>query len=233
MRILFVEDDATLGEVTLRALGTQSWAVDWVREANNLNHLVQSGQFDLILLDVGLPGVDGLTALRRLRVAGIKTSVLLLTARDAVDERVQGLQCGADDYLIKPFALAELLARIQAVMRRVHAFVTDDITLGNLRMDLAAKRLFINQKSVELLPREWAVLYYLLKNMGRVVSKEQILSAIFNWDKSPGSNTAEVYVSRLRTKLAEADVKIQTVRGFGYLLETPVEQVGSSDAGYP
>lgn len=219
MRILFVEDDIALGEVTARALRSQSWVVDWIKVAESLPSALEAASFDLIVLDVGLPGIDGFEALRRLRAQGNRAPVLMLTARDAVEDRVIGLQTGADDYLVKPFALAELLARIQALARRANAFHSDEIVLGKLRMSLTAKRVFIGQQPIELLPREWAVLLYLLKNVDKVVSKEQILDAVFGWNDAPANNTIEVYVSRLRTKLVATKVIIRTIRGFGYLLE--------------
>ena len=219
MRILFVEDDMALGEVIVRALRSQSWAIDWIKAAESIPTSLHLASYDQIVLDVALPGIDGFEALRRLRAQGNSTAVLILTARDAVEDRVHGLQIGADDYLVKPFALAELLARIQALTRRANAFLNDEILIGRLRMDLTAKRAFIDQQPIELLPREWAVLLYLLKNVGKVVSKEQILEAVFGWDDTPANNTIEVYVSRLRSKIVSTSVNIRTVRGFGYLLE--------------
>lgn len=219
MRILFVEDDIALGEVVVRALQSQGWAIDWIKAAESIPSSLQSASYDLIVLDVALPGVDGFEALRRLRGQGNDTVVLMLTARDAVEDRVHGLQTGADDYLTKPFALAELLARIRALTRRANSLLNDEIVLGQLRMDLSAKRVSVDGQAIELLPREWAVLFYLLKNVGRVVSKEQILEAVFGWSDAPANNAIEVYVSRLRSKLVNAKLSIRTVRGFGYLLE--------------
>lgn len=219
MRILFVEDDTALGEVIVRALSSQGWAIDWIKVAESIPASLEVASYDLAILDVALPGIDGFEALRRLRAQGNKIPVLMLTAKDTIEDRVHGLQTGADDYLVKPFALAELLARIQALTRRTNAFLTDKFVIGKLRMDLTAKRAFIDDHAIELLPREWAVLIYLLKNVGKVVSKEQILEAVFGWDDTPASNTIEVYVSRLRSKIATTDVGIRTIRGFGYLLE--------------
>jgi len=221
MRILFIEDDEQLGEVTRRALLTQGWTVDWLQAADGLVALLRQTAFDVLLLDVGLPGLDGFSALHALRAAGIKTPVLMLTARDQVADRVHGLSLGADDYLIKPFALAELFARVNALARRATDFVSSTRTLGNLLIDVATKEVRINNQRVELLPREWAVLHFLIRNSGRVVSKEQILDALFGWDDAPSANAAEVYVSRLRAKISAASVSIQTVRGFGYRLIAP------------
>jgi two-component system OmpR family response regulator len=227
MRILFIEDDEQLGEVTRRALLSQGWTVDWLRGAAGLVGLLRQAAFDVLLLDIGLPGVDGFTAVQQVRAAGIKTPVLMLTARDQVADRVQGLSVGADDYLVKPFALAELFARVNALVRRSSAFVSPILVLGNLSFNVASKRVLIDDQPIELLPREWAVLHYLLRNSGRVVSKEQILDALFGWEDAPSANAAEVYVSRLRAKISAATISIQTVRGFGYRLNPP------SDADAP
>lgn len=219
MRILLVEDDLALGETTARALRSQSWAVDWIKSGESILTAVKLANYDLVILDVGLPGIDGFEVLRRLRAQFQSMPVLMLTARDAVEDKVHGLQLGADDYLVKPFALTELLARIQALTRRFHARQHNELILGKLRLDLVAKRAFVFDKPVEFLPREWAVLVYLMSNSGKVVSKEQILDAISGWDESPSGNAIEVYISRLRTKLTGSNVSIRAIRGFGYLVE--------------
>jgi DNA-binding response OmpR family regulator len=219
MRILLVEDDPALGEATARALRSQSWAVDWAKNGESISNAAKLAAFDLVVLDVGLPDIDGFEVLRRLRAQHNEMPILMLTARDSVEDRVHGLQLGADDYLVKPFALTELLARIQALTRRFHARQHNELMLGSLRLDLIAKRAFLADKPIELLPREWAVLVYLLNNIGKVVSKEQILEAISGWDETPSGNAIEVYVSRLRTKLAESNISIRAIRGFGYLVE--------------
>lgn len=219
MRILLVEDDLSLGETTARALRSQSWVVDWAQNGESISSAVKVATYDLVVLDVGLPGIDGFEVLRRLRAHYEMMPILMLTARDAVEDKVHGLQLGADDYLVKPFALTELLARIQALTRRSHARQHNELILANLRLDLIAKRVFISGKPLELLPREWAVLVYLLNNSGKVVSKEQILDAISGWDDSPSSNAIEVYISRLRAKLLGSGISIRAIRGFGYLVE--------------
>lgn len=219
MRILLVEDDLALGETTARALRSQSWAVDWIKSGESILTAVKLANYDLVILDVGLPGIDGFEVLRRMRAHRETMPVLMLTARDAVEDRVHGLQLGADDYLVKPFALTELLARIQALTRRFYARQHNEVLLANLRLDLIAKRAYLSNKAIELLPREWAVLVYLLNNSGKVLSKEQILDAITGWDESPSGNAIEVYISRLRGKLAGSGVSIRAIRGFGYLLE--------------
>ncbi len=225
MRILLVEDDVPLGEATTRALRSQQWAVDWTRFGESVTNMVSLASYDIIILDVGLPGVDGFEILRSLRARSESLPILMLTARDAVEDRVHGFELGADDYLVKPFAFRELAARIQALTRRSHARQHNEILLGTLRMDLTAKRAYLNEKPLELLPREWAVLEYILNNVGKVVSKEQILEAISGWDEAPSSSAIEVYISRLRTKLTPAGISIRTIRGFGYLAEEPVNEI--------
>ncbi len=221
MRVLFVEDDEQLGEVTRRALMSQGWMVDWLRSAATLVATLRRTEFDVLLLDIGLPDEDGFSALSRVRAAGLSLPVLMLTARDQIDDRVHGLSVGADDYLIKPFALAELLARVNALVRRSSAMVSPTTHFGNLCINVTTKQALIDNQPVELLPREWAVLHFLLRHIGRVVSKEQILDAVFGRDDAPSPNAAEVYVSRLRAKISAASVSIRTVRGFGYMLTPP------------
>ena len=219
MRILLVEDDAALADTTTRALQSQGWAVDWSTRGEQVAQSVLQDPYDLVVLDIGLAGIDGFETLRRLRAAGSTTPVLMLTARDAVEDRVRGLEGGADDYLVKPFAITELVARVRVLTRRARVRRDDTLVLGSLRMDLAAKRVFANSVAVELSAREWSVLEYLLARVGKVVSKEQILQGIAGWDEVLSENAVEVYVSRLRSKLEPAGVRVRTIRGFGYLLE--------------
>ena len=175
---------------------------------------------DVLVLDIGLPGLDGFDIVRRLRARGSRLPVLLLTARDAVEDRVRGLETGADDYLVKPFASAELVARVRALARRAAAAgLPAALSLGELVLDNAAKRARVRGRVVELSAREWTVLEFLLQHGGRVVSKQQIIDAILPWGDDLTFNAVEVYVSRLRMKIADAGVVIRTIRGFGYLLE--------------
>jgi len=227
MRILLVEDDTYLGESTVRALRSQQWFVDWIRNGDSVINMISLTSYDAVILDVGLPGIDGFEVLHSLRSQNNSLPVLMLTARDTIDDRVYGFQLGADDYLIKPFALKELVARILAITRRFHTRQSNEIIFGILRIDLTAKRAYLSDKPLELLPREWAVLVYILNNLGKVVSKEQILEAISDWDEAPSSNAIEVYISRLRTKLSPAGISIRTIRGFGYLIEESVNGVQS------
>jgi two-component system, OmpR family, response regulator len=225
MRILLVEDDPALADSTRRALEAQGWAVDWSARGEPVATSVKQDPYDLVILDIGLAGIDGFETLRRVRLQGSTTPVLMLTARDAVEDRVRGLEGGADDYMVKPFALAELVARVRVLTRRGQAQATQRLTLGALLMDLSAKRVFISAegneraREIELASREWAVLEYLLERAGKVVAKEQIVQGIAGWDDSLSENAVEVYVSRVRAKIEPAGVRVRTVRGFGYLLE--------------
>nr|MCU0952377.1 response regulator transcription factor [Burkholderiaceae bacterium] len=178
MHILLVEDDPQLADSTARALRSQGWAVDVTARGEPVAPSVRQDPYDLVILDVGLPGIDGFEALRRLRAQGSATPVLMLTARDAVEDRVRGLDAGADDYLVKPFALTELLARARVLVRRAQARLADRLTVGLLTMDLDAKRAFIGEAALELSAREWSVLEYLMARADKVVAKEQILQSI-------------------------------------------------------
>ena len=219
MRLLLVEDDPALANSTTRALESQGWTVDWTARGEPVPQSLRQDAYDLVILDIGLAGIDGFETLRRVRAQGSTTPVLMLTARDAVEDRVRGLEGGADDYLVKPFAVAELVARVRVLTRRAQARSEDALSLGALRMDLVARRVFVGEKALEVSAREWSVLEFLLARVGKVVAKEQILQSIAGWDESLSENAIEVYVSRLRAKLEPADLRIRTVRGFGYLLE--------------
>jgi two-component system, OmpR family, response regulator len=219
MHILLAEDDPALAELTMRALRSQGWAVDHTPRGEPVPASVKSDPYDLLILDIGLPGIDGLETLKRVRAQGSTLPVLMLTARDAIEDRVQGLETGADDCLVKPFALAELIARIRVLTRRHEARQGSVLAMGGLRMDREAKRAWIGEQPLELSAREWAVLEYLLGRVGHVVGKEQILQAISGWDDALSENAVEVYVSRLRPKIEPAGLRIRAVRGFGYLVE--------------
>ena len=220
MRLLLVEDDPALANSTTRALQSQGWTVDWSTRGEPVPQSVKQDAYDLVILDIGLAGIDGFETLRRLRAQGSATPVLMLTARDAVEDRVRGLEGGADDYLVKPFAVAELVARVRVLTRRAQARSEDALSLGALRMDLSARRVFVGEQPLEVSAREWSVLEFLLGRVGKVVAKEQILQSIAGWDEALSENAIEVYVSRLRAKIEPAGLRIRTVRGFGYLLET-------------
>jgi DNA-binding response OmpR family regulator len=219
MQILLVEDDAVLADGLVRVLQGQGMLVELARDGLGADQLLAAGTYAVAVLDIGLPGIDGFEVVRRLRARGSSLPVLLLTARDAVEDRVHGLELGADDYLVKPFATPELVARIRALARR-NGPAASSLSAGRLVLDVAARRARVGDKALDLSVREWAVLQYLLQHSGRVVSKQQIVDAIQPWGDDLTLNAVEVYVSRLRAKLEDAGVAIRTIRGFGYLLET-------------
>jgi two-component system, OmpR family, response regulator len=219
MRILLVEDDEILAESTARALRSQSWVVDRSARGEPVPRSLREDRYDVLILDIGLAGIDGFETLRRVRAQGSEVPVLLLTARDAVEDRVRGLEGGADDYLIKPFALSELVARARALVRRSQARVGNELRLAALRMDLEARRAFVGDEPLSLSAREWEVLSFLLARAGKVVAKEQIALSSQGWDLGVSDNAIEVCVSRLRAKIEPAGLKLRTVRGLGYLLE--------------
>lgn len=218
MHVLLVEDDSVLADGLSRILQGHGMLVEVVGDGLQADQALQRGQFAVAVLDIGLPGIDGFEVVRRLRARGSATPVLLLTARDAVEDRVRGLETGADDYLVKPFATAELVARIRALARRNTPAPTV-LALGQLSLDTSARRARIGERALELSVREWAVLEYLLQHASRVVSKQQIIDAILPWGDDLTLNAVEVYVSRLRLKLLDAGIAIRTIRGFGYMLE--------------
>lgn len=218
MRILVVEDDALVADAICRGLDKAGYAVDHVDSAERAENALAAENFDLAVVDIGLPGADGLTLLQRLRRAGTALPVLILTARDGLADRVSALDLGADDYLVKPFELPELIARCRALIRRSRSVSSAALAIGGMRLDLAAHRAEIDTVAVNLTRREWAVLECLALNAGRVVAKERLMQAIASWDVEIGANAIEVYVSRLRGKLGGA-VRILTVRGLGYRLD--------------
>lgn len=218
MHVLLVEDDAVLADGLSRILEGHGMQVEVVANGSVADHVLLRSEAAVAVLDIGLPGIDGFEVVRRLRARGSTMPVLLLTARDAVEDRVRGLETGADDYLVKPFATPELVARINALARR-NAAKPALLVLGQLSLDTGARRARIGERAVELSVREWAVLEYLLQHGGRVLSKQQIIDAIQPWGDDLTPNAVEVYVSRLRLKIADAGVAIRTIRGFGYMLE--------------
>lgn len=218
MRILVVEDDALLAQGLVRVLARSGHAIDHVATGLQADHALQRTPYELVVLDIGLPDIDGFEVLRRMRRSRSTTHVLVLTARDAVEDRVHGLDLGADDYLSKPFAIAEFEARVRALLRRTPA-PSGPRVIGALSVDTDIKRVKVNDVRVDLTAREWALLELFLARPGRVLSKEQIAEQLGNYDDSLCPNTVEVYVSRLRGKIEPGGVKIRTVRGFGYLWE--------------
>ncbi|MGF6527433.1 response regulator transcription factor [Variovorax sp. PvP013] len=226
MRILLVEDDAVLRDVMLRSLGDAGHRVDVATNVEDADHLWRIQPFDAVLLDLTLPAHagpvsvagSGLTVLRRARARGDRTPVLVLTARDRTDERIAGLDAGADDYLGKPFDLAEVEARLRALVRR--ALGTDDVAvLGTLSLDRKARRFAVDGDLLELPAREFEVLWELMSPPGRTVSKRTLSDKLSTFDEALGDNALEAFISRLRKKLAGSGASIRTLRGIGYLLE--------------
>ena len=216
MRILLVEDDALLGEGIRAGLRQDGYTLDWVRDGETAARAAATERFDLIVLDLGLPGVDGLSVLRRLRTGGNHAPVLILTARDTVADRIKGLDLGADDYLVKPFDLDELSARARALIRRSMGRATPLLEHGSLTLDPASHSVTYGGTPIELPPREFAVLRILMENATRVVSKARLQETLYGWDQDVESNAVEVHIHHLRKKLS-ADL-IKTVRGVGYTL---------------
>ena len=221
MRILVVEDDSVLRDGLTRSLRNAGYAVDTAQDGKIADDLLSVHTFDLLVLDLGLPGVDGLEVLRRLRRRGSAVPVLILTARDSVEDRVAGLDLGADDYMVKPFNLAELEARTRALVRRVQSAATARITHAALTLDTAARRAFVGSEALDLSAREVALLEALLLSTGRVVSKDQLADRLYGVSDEVGPNAIEVFVHRLRRKIEPAGVVIRTIRGLGYLVEKP------------
>jgi two-component system OmpR family response regulator len=219
VRILIVEDDATLASGIARILEGEGHAVDLVASGEQAVLGARQERFDVMILDVGLPGIDGFEVLRRLRATGQRIPVLVLTARDALDDRIRGLDLGADDYMAKPFAMPELAARVRALVRRSQAQTGPKVVHGPLVLDTLARRATLGGDPLDLAAREWAVLEVLLARVEKIVSKESIIQAVASWGEELTPNAIEVYVSRLRAKLEPAGVRIRTVRGFGYMLE--------------
>ena len=219
MRVLIVEDDPLLADGLTETLRRNGYVVDAVGTAEKADAALLVADIDLVILDIGLPGADGFDWLRRFRQRGGEQGVMVLTARDALADRVHGLNVGADDYLAKPFATEELLARVSALARRGRAIRSRVIEHGPLTMDLARKRVSINGAPLDLSQREYAILEYLLSNVDAIVGKDKIGRAVTSWDEELSSNAVEVHLSRLRAKIEPAGIRIRTIRGLGYLVE--------------
>jgi two-component system, OmpR family, response regulator len=219
MRILIAEDDSILADGLTRSLRQSGYAVDHVRNGTEADSALSMQTFDLLILDLGLPLMPGLEVLRRLRGRNSALPVLILTAADSVDERVKGLDLGADDYMAKPFALNELEARVRALTRRGAGGGPTVVKHGSLSFDQVGRIAFVNEQVIELSARELGVLEVLLQRTGRLVSKEQLVNHLCEWGEEVSNNAIEVYVHRLRKKIEAAGARIVTVRGLGYSLE--------------
>lgn len=229
MRILLVEDDPALSLGVASGLGREGWQVDCLDDGEQALSEGLLGQYDLCILDLGLPRRGGMDVLRHWRAKGVRMPVLLLTARDELQDRVQGLDAGADDYLVKPFDLPELLARVRALKRRADGRVDDLLRLGELCLHLDSRELLHRGERVSLSPRELALTEMLMSKPGRVVPKETIVARLSSWEADFSENSVEVYIHRLRKRFADLGVAIRTVRGFGYVME-PATPDGSDRA---
>ncbi|MBI4192563.1 MAG: response regulator [Betaproteobacteria bacterium] len=219
MRVLIAEDDPVLADALMRSLRQSDFAVDCAHDGEQADHVLTAQNYDLVILDLGLPKLDGFEVLKRLRRRGAMVPVLVLTARDALTDRVKGLDLGADDYLTKPFDLPELEARMRALIRRGYSGGGSLLMHGPLTLDTGGRRATLDGAPLELSARELGVLEILMLRSGRVVNKEQLAEKLYGWDEEVGSNAIEVCVHRLRRKLEPAGVAIRTIRGLGYLLE--------------
>ena len=219
MRLLLVEDDADLQRSLKKALGDAGYAVDQAFDGEEGHFLGDTEPYDVVILDLGLPKMDGVRVLQQWRKAGRMMPVLILTARDSWSDKVAGFDAGADDYLAKPFYTEELLARLRALLRRAAGIATAEIEIGPLRIDTRSSRVSLNGNPIKLTSLEYRLLAYLAHHKGRVVSRTELVEHLYDQDFDRDSNTIEVFVGRLRKKL-EADL-IQTVRGLGYCLDDP------------
>ena len=216
MRILIVEDDPLLGDAFRVGLRQAGFETDWVRDGVAAAHALKTEPYGAVVLDLGLPRLEGLELMRRLRAAGNKVPVVIVTARDAVEDRVQGLDSGADDYVVKPVDLQELAARLRALIRRARGEAAPVLRVGELALEPAAHRVTFRGRAVELQAREFALLQELMANAGRVLSREQLEQRLYAWGEEVESNAVEVHIHHLRRKLAPG--LIRTVRGVGYLM---------------
>lgn len=220
MRILLVEDDPILGDGIRAGLRHDGYTVDWITQGTQAALALKSAEFDLLVLDLNLPGKSGLDILRELRHNKLSLPVLILTARDTIEDRVKGLDSGADDYLVKPFDLDELLARIRALLRRSQGRSQPLITHQNLLLDPAAHAVTLDDKPVELSRVEFHILHMLLESRGRVLSRQRLEEGLYGWAKDIDSNTIEVHIHHLRKKLGT--LIIRTIRGVGYIIDKPI-----------
>lgn len=215
MRLLVIEDDLMIGESLHRALRADGYAVDWLRDGNDALAALKDTTYDFVLLDLGLPGISGIEVLKSLRRAHNDVPVMILTARDDVDDRVQGLDNGADDYLVKPFSLQELEARMRAVMRRKTGRSEPAIQCGALQLNPVTKELSYGDVTAQLSAREYAIMHALMERPGSVLSRAQLEERLYGWNEEVGSNAVEVHIHQIRKRYGK-DV-IRNIRGMGYM----------------
>ncbi|ODT71232.1 MAG: DNA-binding response regulator [Pelagibacterium sp. SCN 63-23] len=218
MRILLVEDNEDLGEAIEKRLRSAGHSVEWVKDGAHVVSTAEGDQFDAVTLDLMLPNRDGIGLIAELRKRRFNAPILVITARSEIDDKVSLLDLGADDYLVKPFDLRELEARLRALLRRTGGQASSTIEVGNLALDLAGLNVSVDGKALELGRREFRLLEILVSHVGKVVPKERLMNQLFNFDEAVSINALELHISRLRKKLDGANVEIGTVRGVGYLL---------------
>ncbi|PIW26005.1 MAG: DNA-binding response regulator [Rhodospirillales bacterium CG15_BIG_FIL_POST_REV_8_21_14_020_66_15] len=221
MRILVVEDDYALADGIRHAFKHEGFAVDVFADGAEAEAVLMTQDYDLVILDLNLPGMDGLEVLREMRSRKNETPVLILTVRDRVDDRVAGLDLGADDYMTKPFDLCELEARVRALIRRGAGSATPVIEVGGVAFDTVGRRAYVRGKPIDLPRRELCLLEIFLSHLGKLVSKERIAEKLFDFDDDVELTAIELYVHRLRKKLEPTELSIRTIRGLGYLMERP------------
>lgn len=221
MKVLVIEDDPTVGQFVKRGLEEQRWSVDLVTDGEEGERLLKSQPYDLVVLDLRLPGRSGLDVLRSLRARGFERPVLVLTAQDAVDAKVETLRAGADDYVTKPFAFEELLARVEALARRPRSLAAPVLKVADLELDLDAREVKRGGTPIELTPKEFLVLEYLMRHVGRVMSRTLITEYAWGYHFDPGTNIVDVVINHLRKKVDVGSGKklIRTVRGVGYVIK--------------
>jgi len=220
MRILVAEDDPSLTAAVVFALRTiNNYFVGCVRGGDEVQRILESESYDLLILDVGLPGIDGFEVLQRIRASGLSLPILMMSGRDTSDDKVKGLQLGADDYIVKPFAVRELEARVGALLRRSNGTATVGLSRASIFFDPAARTISIDGKPVAMSVREVSIMSVLLKEFGRVVNKDRLIAHLYSADEAPGPNAIEVFVHRLRKKLAPSKYEIRTHHGIGYQLD--------------
>jgi two-component system, OmpR family, response regulator TctD len=219
MRILVVEDTEDLADAMVRRLRKLGYATDWVADGIEAEQLLRQEEYQLVVLDIMLPGIDGQTLLDRLRQRRDPTPVLVVTARSQVNTKVDLLDLGADDFIVKPFDFRELEARCRALLRRSHGMTSSKIRFGNLTFDAAARKVTIDDRPIDLGSREFRLLELFLTHLGHVLSKDELMNRLFSLDQPAAPNAIELYVSRLRRKLEGTAVEVRTVRGLGYVAE--------------
>ncbi|ADO49289.1 two-component system response regulator PmrA [[Enterobacter] lignolyticus] len=216
MKVLVVEDDSLLLQGLILAMQSEGYVCDGVTTAHEAALCLANSHYSLMVLDLGLPDEDGLDFLSRIRREKFSLPVLILTARDTVNDRIEGLDTGADDYLVKPFALEELNARVRALLRRHNNQGDNEISVGNIRINVTRRQVWLEETQLELTPKEYALLSRLMAKAGSPVHREILYNDIYSWDNEPSTNTLEVHIHNLRDKIGKS--RIRTVRGFGYML---------------